>query len=443
MPDDRIARLPERVLEMAMEHAEAAEVFYVEASNTPVRFEANRLKGIDANESAGMALRIIKDGRFGFSSTSNLEDPRLLVNAALETAPFGAQAKFTFPGPAVFPDVPVYNPSVNDLTLDRLVTLGESLVKNIRAVSHEVSVEGTVSRGISRIALVNSNGGRMRYAKSGFGAGFEGTVIRGEDMLFVHEGKSVVGAALDGGEIVSSIRRQLEWAKEIAPIDTGTMPVIFLASAVASVLLFPLLAGFNGRSVLQGTSPMVGKLGQRIVDPRFTLIDDATLPNVPSSRPADDEGVPSRRLPLIDHGFAANFYYDLQTAGLAGVSSTGSGERDLGSLPSPGTGVLIVEEGDAALEAMIRDIGDGLIVEGLLGAGQSNILGGDFNANVSLGYRIRGGRVVGRVKNAMVTGNAYRALNDIIAVGSESRWRGGGLRTPAIACAGIAVSAKE
>ena len=69
-------------------------------------------------------------------------------------------------------------------------------------------------------------------------------------------------------------------------------------------------------------------------------------------------------------------------------------------------------------------------------------MGGDFNANVLLGFKVEAGRIVGRVKNTMVSGNAYKALNDLVAVGSEGRWVRGGLYTPPIAVAGIAVAAQ-
>jgi PmbA protein len=103
--------------------------------------------------------------------------------------------------------------------------------------------------------------------------------------------------------------------------------------------------------------------------------------------------------------------------------------------------VLLVSEGDTSLEEMIADMSEGLIVEALLGAGQGNVLGGDFNANVLLGYKVQDGKVVGRVKNTMVSGNVYKALSNLVAIGSEGRWMRGGLYAPPIALADISVSA--
>ena len=432
----------EQVLERARREADEVEVFFVSSESTPVGFEANALKEVDSSESAALAVRIVKDGRVGFSSTSDMSDVDGVVEAALETAPFGAKAAFEFPGAGAYPDVSVYDAAIEGVSLEEMTSLGQRVVEELRAYSNEVQVEGGVSRSSSTIGLINSRGGRFSYRRSGFQVGFQGTVIHGDDMLFTSESLSSVSPIGDPSEIVASIIRQLGWAKDIAAVETKTMPVVLMATAVSSVLLGPLLAGLNGKTVQQGTSPLGERLGERIVDRRFSLIDDATLSDIPGSRMSDDEGIPSRRLPLIDAGVASSFFYDLQTAGLAGTRSTGSGERSIGSLPGPGPGVLLVGEGDTTLEAMIEGMGDGLVVERLLGAGQSNVLGGDFNANVLLGYRVEGGRITGRVKNAMISGNAYTALNDLASIGSEGRWVRGGLYVPPIALAAVSVSAK-
>ena len=432
----------EGILERALRSADEAEVFYAASSSTPVHFEANVIKGVDANDAMGAALRIIKDGRVGFSSTSNLDDPQALVDAAVETAPFGAEAQFEFPGVQTYPDVRPYDSSVDEATLEEMVALGERAIAELRAYSTEAQVEGGVGKSTSTIALVNSRGGSVAYERSRFQLGFEGTVIRGEDMLFTMDSESSISALSDPSGVVASVIRQLEWAKETASVETKSMPVVMMPTAVRSVLLAPLLAGLNGKSVLQGTSPLVGRLGERIVDERFSLTDDPTLAGVAGARPADDECVASRRLPLIISGVASAFFYDLQTAGQAGAASTGSGERGLGSLPGPSASVLLVDEGDATLDDIIASMDEAIIVERLLGAGQSNVLGGDFNANVLLGYKVERGRVVGRVKNTMISGNAYRALNDVLALGSEGRWMGGGLHAPPIAVGGISVSSK-
>ena len=190
-----------------------------------------------------------------------------------------------------------------------------------------------------------------------------------------------------------------------------------------------------------GTSPLGGRLGERVFDARLSVADDATLALRPASRPCDDEAVPSRRLSLIEGGVVASFFYDLHTAARAGAVSTGSGHRSLAGQPVPSTSSIVIAPGDTPFDAMLADIADGIVVERLMGAEQGNTLSGDFSGNIVLGYRVERGRIVGRVKDAVVSGNIYRALADIAAIGSERRWVGG-VYCPPLYCRGLSVAAK-
>jgi PmbA protein len=204
----------------------------------------------------------------------------------------------------------------------------------------------------------------------------------------------------------------------------------------------PLTMAFSGRLVHQAQSPLVGCLGKDMYDIRFSLFDDATLPYRPGARPFDDEGVASRRIPLIEKGTVRSFLYDLQTAGLAKAASTASAERSLAAQPSISTTCLVIDEGGTSFEEMVRSVKTGLVVEELMGAGQGNVMGGDFSGNVLLGYKIQDGEITGRVKDTMVAGNVHEAFKRLAAIGSEPRWVGGSMRTPALAFEALTVSAK-
>ena len=53
-------------------------------------------------------------------------------------------------------------------------------------------------------------------------------------------------------------------------------------------------------------------------------------------------------------------------------------------------------------------------------------LGRKFSVNLQFAYKIEGGEIVGRVKDCMLAGNVYDALQDIAAIGDEAervdRW---------------------
>ena len=433
----------EALLERAAGVAQEAEVYHLQHRDEPVIFEADRLKLVESRESSGVALRIIKDGRIGFASTSDFRNLDSLIHNALEMVPFGPEASLGFPQHNSFDPVKVYDPKTESFPLEGMIQIGQSSIDRLKGRWCEIVCDASISKGVNTVSILNSREGYATYTKTTFSAYVHGTIIKDTDMLFVSDGKSSCRPISDMSEILESIETQLEYSRNIVPAPVGQVPVVFTPKGIGGALLSPLLAGFNGRTVLQGASALIGKLGEEMVDERFSLWDEPTFAYATGSRMCDDEGMPTRKLPLIDRGVVANFIYDLQTAAQAGVESTGSAHRGISSLPSPGTSVIIVAEGDVSYQDMIGDIKEGLIVEGLLGAGQSNILGGDFNANVLLGYRIDRGNVTGRVKNTVISGNVYTSLKRIEGIENESHWLGGSVKVPALHLNGVPVAAKE
>lgn len=182
----------ESILEKAKRVCEEAEVFSVTHEETPIRFEANRLKHLETRQSAGVALRIIKEGRIGFSATTRQDEEDELIQRALEVAQFGAPARFQMPQAADYPQVQVYDPGIEAVSVEEMVNLGQSLVDKVRATNSDLLCEAVVTRSVATLRILNSRGGQASYKKSVFGLGIEGTLIRGTDMLFVGESESLL-----------------------------------------------------------------------------------------------------------------------------------------------------------------------------------------------------------------------------------------------------------
>jgi PmbA protein len=431
----------EQILARAQKQAEAAEVFEISSEETQAHFEANRLKQLHTSQSTNVALRVIKKGRVGYATATDSANARALVAAALETAAFGTEAKFELPGAQDYPKISIYDAKVSSVPIKDMVALGEAMIATVTSHTPGILCEAEVSRGVFSVRLLNSAGGQSAYRKSFFSLSIEGTLIQGTDMLFVFDGDSSCRPLSDTKKITDVVTKQLDLAREHAKAPTRSLPVVFTPYGVTA-LMTPLMSAFNGKTVFEGASPLGDKVGKLVFDKNFSLHDDPTVAYRPSSRPCDDEGVPGRRTPLVSDGVVKGFLYDLQTAGLAGKKSTGNGSRGRGSLPSPAPTALVITPGKTTFDDMVADIKEGLVVEYLMGAEQGNIMGGDFSGNVLLGYKIENGKIVGRVKDTMVSGNVYKILKDIPAIGSESRWVMGSLNTPPIYCQGLSVSSK-
>lgn len=431
----------EEILLHARKVAEEAEVYQASTTVIPVRFEANRLKQIQSKESTITALRLIKNGKVGFAQATGPIVPSTLVEMATETCQFGTPVKFNFPSFKAYPHIDTFDPQIDKVTIEDMVQLGEQLITAIRQHTPDILCEVSVTKGTTSVAIINTEGGEVSYNKSFFHLSVEGMLVKGEDMLFVGDSHSSCHPITDSKPLAKEVIRQLELARRNVKLSAGLLPVIFTPHGVASTLIAPLVAAFNGKKVFDGASPLKDKQGQQIFDKKFSLWDDATIPYQVASYPCDDEATPGQQTLLVNKGVVAQFLYDLQTAALANTKSTGNGTRH-GGLPAPSPSSLVIDKGDTSFQDMIRDIQEGLIVEFTIGAEQGNILNGDFSGNVLLGYKVEKGEIVGRVKDCMVSGNVYQVLKQIEAMGEEARWVEGFISTPCIYCPRLSVATK-
>ncbi len=312
----------EEILIQAKKVAGEAEVFSVSSEETQVHFEANRLKHLQTKQQTSVALRIIHQGRVGYAVTTNPDDYPDLVDNAVETAQFGVTARFELPSANSYPQIEVFSADVEPVPVEAMVTLGEGLISAVTRHTPGIICEAEVAKEVVSVRLLNSRGGQAEYRKSYFSFGIEGSLIKDTDMLFVGDSVSSCQPVLEPGAVTDNVLQQLEMAKEQAKVPTKSLPVIFTPHGVASALVMPLMAAFNGKTVLEGASPIGQKLGEQVFDPKLTPVDNPLLAFRPGSRPCDDEGVPSRLTPLVEKGLETGSLYDLQTAAPAGTSRT-------------------------------------------------------------------------------------------------------------------------
>jgi PmbA protein len=207
-------------------------------------------------------------------------------------------------------------------------------------------------------------------------------------------------------------------------------------------MLATFLMGANGKLVQKGASPLKGRLGEKLADERISLWDDPLRDFAPGSTPVDGEGIVCAPKPIMENGVLMNFYYDLQTAGMMNTKSTGNGMRGYGSLPGPSTTNIIVRPGEAKLAEMVRGIKRGILVDQVLGGGQSNMLAGHVSVNMDLGFLIENGQITGRVKDCMLACNVFDAFKRVAAISDAPEWHGAML-APAIQFDGISVAGGE
>jgi PmbA protein len=424
----------ERALQYASKRTQGAEIRRSQERSSTASYEDDKLKKVWAAQSTHVSARVIVEGKLGRAFGTDPEQVEAVVDRAIELAEFGSEAPFAFPGPAPGAEVKTYDPAVEQTTREELVAEGSEIVDRVKAYNPEIKMNAETGWTVGSSRLMNSSGLEVTHRGSSyFGYGY-GDLVRGTDMVFSLRYRQWRKRDVDTAQLADGIIGDYRRAERNATVESKPMPVIFTPRA-ARVLLMPLLMGVNGKNVLKGDSPLAGKLGQKLVDARVSLTDDGTVDFAPDSSPYDGEGVPRRRTQLIADGVLTSFLYDLETAAKAGRQSTGNG-------PGCGSSNVLLAPGDTSFEDLVKGTQEGVIIESVMGLGQGNIINGDFSVNIALGYKIERGEVVGRVKNAMLAGNAYEALNKLEAIGSEAEWVGS-TYAPAIKIAGLSVVAKE
>jgi PmbA protein len=163
-------------------------------------------------------------------------------------------------------------------------------------------------------------------------------------------------------------------------------------------------------------------LGEKIAVEDLTVIDDGTLPGLFGTTPFDDEGVPSRRTPVIERGVLRNYLLNTYTARKLGMKTTGNASRGLAGNAGIGHGNLFMERGERTPAQILGAIANGFYVTELIGPGV-NIVTGDYSRGAA-GLWIRNGELAFPVSEVTIAGNLNNMLMDMEAIGSDLEFRG-------------------
>ena len=395
--------LSEHLLDLASQcGADAAEVLQSQSFSQPVIFETNRLKQLETSEAEGIALRVWCQGRPGLVVAYGPVEPITLVEKALALSALNPPATTDLkPGQLrTFPD------AGQPVTVDILIEWGKEIIDLIRENYPDVLCEGDLTCAVETSRLVSSTGLDYSYRDTTLSADFGAEWIRGNDFLSVWEEENT-RSTINPKTLTSSILQRLAWAEQTAKRPTHNVPVIFTAKA-ADLLWGTVQAATNGKRFWEQSTPWIDRRGTQIATSNLTIVQDPT--QGPYSCPHDDEGELTQPLTLIRAGILEGIYCDLNIGQAMGCSSTGNGFRpDLGSYPTPILLNTLIQPGQRTLNEMIADLDDAIVVDQVLGGGAD--ITGELSVNLDLGYRIRQGEVVGRIKDTMITGNIYSTLH--------------------------------
>ena len=203
------------------------------------------------------------------------------------------------------------------------------------------------------------------------------------------------------------------------PAPSGTMPVV-IGPGGGGVLFHEACGhGLEADLVAKGASVFAGRVGERVADPRITLVDDGTMAEEWGAFAVDDEGSLAQRNVLIEDGILTDYMYDLLRSRKAGRARSGNGRRQsYKHLPMVRMSNTYVLAGPDEPDDIIAGTPDGVYVAHL-GGGQVNTATGDFVFGMTEAYLIEGGRITEPIREGNLIGNGPAVLASIDAVGHD------------------------
>jgi predicted Zn-dependent protease len=414
---DEIRRVADAAL--GLPGVDDVEVLFMHEWGGLTRFASSSIHQSTWREDTSLRVRVVTGGRIGVSETNLFtpEGARRTAESARELASVAAPDPL-FPGLAPRQSVPERD-GFDESTASATPELRAEAVATLVAQCRDgFTAAGAYETMASEIALANTRG-QFCWAPSTQAS--LTTVVTGE------EGGSGFAEAfaartltLDAEAIGRRAADKAVASRSPGELDPGPYTVVLEPSAVSTLVGFLAFVGFGGRVLAEGRSCFSGKEGQRVAAPTVTIYDDATSPGTLGT-PFDFEGVPRRRVDLIDHGIFLDGVYDMRTGKQVGKPTTGH------ALPPPNPEGpfplnLFMEPGDATLEDMIATTDLGVLVtrfhySNVVHPVESTITGMTRDGT----FLIERGQVTRPVKNLRFTQSILQALTDTTHIGRDTQ----------------------
>jgi len=369
-----------------------AEARYHRRKTQSLQVQKGLVKQAKSNITAGVGIRCLVEGAWGFSSTSDLSKTGIekALKQAMECAKSLSQMKKS--GARTLPSLPLARGEFileGYQELERM-SLEEKLQSVLKAESEtrksssliETSVCGYNEQFEDKI-VVTTDGAKAISRLSRNEIRVSAIAAQSGEMS---EGQFTVGrtGAWDCLFTQHSLSYMSEEAAKLA-VDLLTAPKI--PGGLATLILSPAMVGLLSHEAIGHTveadfvlsgSVAKGKLGQTVASPLISLCDSGVVRNQPHAGGAllvDDEGVPTQDTLIIENGILKSYLHNRESAAAFGVNPTGNARawmyQDEPLIRMRNTFVL---PGAQSLQEIIESTEDGYLVDCPLG-GQADSTG--------------------------------------------------------------------
>jgi len=410
--------------------AESAEAYLSSTKELSIEVREGQVETMKLAEESGLGLRVFREGRTGFSFSTDLSPEGLEEAARQALANCGKASEDPYnalPSPgASYPELDINDVGIREAAVEDKIDMARNMEESARAYDPRIKIieSSSYQDGDVLVAVVNSLGMRLVYRGAYCGIYLALVAVDGND--------SQTGFALDFGLKYNQLKPDQvgRMAAQRAVRMLGAAP---LTTRKASVILEPYVAtGFlgligpalTGEAVQKGRSLFAGKIGSRVASDIVTIIDDGALPGGIASAPFDGEGVPTSRTGLIEQGILKGYLYNTYTAKKDGVKSTGNGVRSsFKGTPEVGVTNYYIEAGTKPVEELINEVKSGLYITDVMGMHTANPISGDFSIGVA-GLLIENGELTKPVRGMAMGGNIIELMEKVDAVGNDLQFFG-------------------
>ncbi|SNZ03117.1 PmbA protein [Persephonella hydrogeniphila] len=402
------------------------EIYISEISKLKSKSKDFEIESITKSREYGLSVRVLKDGKSGFSYTSDPtpQNIRKSIEKALELLKISTpDENLSFQKPVNTEKVEYYDSYASEvldsdekilkaIEIERSIKTKDIRIKNVR--------ECSFSETIFKYSLINSEGVNTTEKGTIYTA-FASAVAeeRGDTQIAWDFIQSRFLKDLDieflADEIVSNAVSLLG----ATPTETKSIPVLFPPYAFSQILeaFYP---AFSGDYLIKGKSYFEDKKDTPVACSDLSIVDNGRLAKGIMTRSFDDEGTPTQKTVLVEKGIFKNFIHNLYTSSVSGEKPTGNGYRSsFKDSTSVKPSNFYVESGEG-----IKIKNDTFKVIEMLGLHTSNPVTGDFSVGVS-GLIINEKGIVKPVRGVTLTGNFFEIIKNIVQIGNDLRFYGG------------------
>ncbi len=393
-----------------------------ESLNNVIAMKDGKVQEITSGNNWGGCVRVLKNGAWGVSFTTNPGKMEDAGKSALKLAnALDNDVKLADIEPTHDNVKSKAKLKLQDVSLDEKK---ETMSAAEKAANLEAIVSTTVNYvdGEGTTIFANSEGTELQIEESRV-ALFMNAVAASDGIIqFGH--KSTGGAA--GFEVIQkedlekfgrvTAEKAIRLLKAELP-PSGKFPVVMDPELTGVFIHEALGHASEADLILQNDSILKGKMSTQIGSSLVTIVDDATM-DAFGYYPYDSEGVKTRKNILVKDGVLRSLLSSRETASQLDITPSGNARSVVGDQPIVRMSNTYLKPGELKFEELIEDMDSGIYLKGSRG-GQVDTGKGIFQFNAAESFLIENGEVTNPLRDVSLSGNILEMLLKVDGVGSD------------------------